>query len=468
MTDTAPGSPPELGVVPDPNAQLRQPSLTRNSAARFLADIAGLVFGVISGVITARGLGPTGKGLFSTLTLLASILMWVCCMGLGDAAIVMVGQKRATIQQALSVTITAGLCLSCLGAALLWGSAILAFENDWGEVRTAAIIACGALPISVLGTQLGFLLSAQERVVAHSAVAATTAVMTSVGLILFIGLIPLSIAGGIVANLVGAGAGLGLAWWCLRRSGLSFRPRFDRGYLFPALRYGMSVAVSYVVTLMFLRVDLLLTYSLAGPRAAGHYSVALALSGLVSLLPVAISSGTFPRLTAVDEVRAQQLVAQASRYGVAAALTAGLILLAAVPVGVPVLFGRAFAPAVGPALILLVSSILWSSQWVLSRAHAARGQPGLLLGSFLLGLVVMCGMDFFLIPRFGITGTALAAVAGPAFGLLLCLFSYHRSPSWTLPLSAYFPRARDFRGLITQSLQLLPVKRGDAMQPGDR
>src|ERR671926_1037580 len=99
MGDTTPGS-SELGVTTGLDEQ-RLPSLKRNSAARFLADAAGLVFGIISGVITARALGPTGKGLFSSLTLLSGILVWVCCMGLGDAAIVMVGQKKATVQQAL-------------------------------------------------------------------------------------------------------------------------------------------------------------------------------------------------------------------------------------------------------------------------------------------------------------------------------------------------------------------------------
>lgn len=460
MTDVTPEPPSDLGIAVVGEPAVKLPSLTRGSAARFFADASGLVFGLVSGVIAARGLGPEGKGLFSSLTLLTGIMLWVCSLGLGDAAIVMVGQGKATVQKALSVTVTAVLALSLAGMVLLWAASIVAFRNDWHEVRTAAALACFVLPLLVLGNNLGFLLSAQERVVAHSAVSGTTAVMTSVGLLLFVGLVPLSIAGGVLANGLGAGAGLVLAAWLLRRSGLSFRPRLDRQYLAVAVRYGVSVAVSYVVTIMFQRIDLLLTYALAGPGAAGQYSVALALSMLVALLPTAISAATFPRLAKMDQVEADQLTAQACRYGFAAALSAGLVLVATVPVAVPLLFGRAFAPSVGPTLILLAGGVLWSNQWLLCRAAAARGRPGLLLRSFVLGLSIMCGLDYVLIPRLGITGGALAAVAGPAAGLALCLVSYHRSRSWNVPLRSMVPRAGDFRAFVVHFLALLPFRGG--------
>lgn len=259
--------------------------------------------------------------------------------------------------------------------------------------------------------------------------------------------------------MVGSGSGMALAWWLLRRTGLSFRLRLDRSYLAPALRYGASVAVSYVVTVMLLRVDVLLTYALDGPTSAGHYSVSLALAALVGLLPLAISAGTFPRLAKMTDADAKELTAQACRYGAAAGIAVALGLLVAVPVALPLLFGTAYRPAVVPALILLPGSIFWSVQWILCRAAAARGRPGLLLKSFLLGLAVMSGLDLLLIPVAGITGAALAGVAGPFAGLLLCLWSYHRSPVWSGDLPALVPRFADFNAFARRSLQLVPFRK---------
>lgn len=438
---------------------VQQPSLTRQSFSRFLADVTGLLFAILSAVVAARALGPTGKGLFSSVTLLAGILFSICSLGLGDAAVVLVGQKKATVQEAVSATIAASFLLSAVGAALLWGAALLAFGDNWEQVRSAVFLACAGLPITLLLYNLGYLLFCQDRVSAHSAVVAITSVATSLALVLFVGIVNLSIAGGILANGVGALVGLLLAWWLLHRTGLSFRPRFDVAYLGPAARYGAFIAVSSVVTVMVLRVDMLLTYALAGPEPAGYYSVALTLSALVGLLPVAISTATFSRLTKVDEGTAKDLAAQACRYGAAAALTVAAALAVAVPFTLPLLFGREFRPAVAPTLVLLPGGVFWSVQWILCRSAAARGRPGLLLQSFFLALAVMLGMDLFLIPRLGILGAALSAVVGPAAGLGLCLISYHRSPVWSIRPRSLVPRIADFRVVVTQSVQLVRFPR---------
>ncbi|HEV2070008.1 MAG TPA: oligosaccharide flippase family protein [Acidimicrobiales bacterium] len=453
MADFNSELPLEMELAPGAS---RPPSLSRQSASRFLADTAGLVFAVLSGVVVARSLGPTGKGLFSSLTLLAGIVLWICSLGLGDAAVVMVGQKKASMQQALSATMGAAFLLSAVGAALVWAAALFAFGQNWDEVRSAAGIACVGLPLGLLVYNLGHLLIAQERVAAQSAVIAVTAVVTSLALVLFVAIVDLSVAGGVIANGVGSIAGLVVAWRLLRRSGLSFRPRFDLAYLVPAARYGVSVAFSYVLTVMLLRVDMLLTYALAGSEAAGQYSVALSLSALVGLLPVAISAATFPRLARIDEATAKELTAQSCRYGAAAALSVAVAFLVIVPVAVPLLFGPAFRPAVVPTLILLPSGVFWSAQWILCRSAAARGWPGLLLRTFLLSLLVMCGLDLLLIPWLGTVGAALSAVAGPAAGLAWCLVSYRRSPAWSLRLGSLVPRIGDFRAFASQSLQLLP------------
>jgi Na+-driven multidrug efflux pump len=84
--------------------------------------------------------------------------------------------------------------------------------------------------------------------------------------------------------------------------------------------------------------------------------------------------------------------------------------------------------------------------------------------SFGLGLLVMCASDYLLIPSFGITGAAIGAFVAPAVGTTYCLYYYHRSEFWALPLRVLVPRPSDFRAFVEESLQLLPLRRprGDA------
>ncbi len=464
MADQAGGLASE--VVFDPAAEgevVRQgDSLRRSSVARFLADSSALVFGVLGGVITARWLGPSGKGLFSSLTFLAALVMQAGSLGLGDAAIVMVGQRKARLQEAVSVTVALTLCSAAVGTVVFWSGAMVWFRHDLDAVRSAILVASLGFPVSLFGYVLSFMLSARHMLVANSLVLGTTSAATALGLVLFVAVVPLGITGGAIAGVFGAGAGMAVGFVLLTRAGLSLRPRWDREYVGAALRYGISVEASYLVTVMFLRVDLLFAYALAGSAAAGQYSVALTISALVALLPIAMSHATFPRLANVGNAEANELTGQVCRYGVAAAVIAATVLGLATPVAVPLLFGRDFLPAVPPTLILLAGGVLWATQWIVCRAAAARGRPGLLLRSFGLGLVVMVALDYLLIPRIGITGAALAAVAGPATGLVLALVGYHRSSWWERPLTVFVPRATDFRAFSRECLSMLPLPRAGA------
>ena len=412
--------------------------------------------GVAAGVITARSLGPDGKGLFSSVTFLAGLVMQVVSVGLGDASIVLIGQRKATIQKAVSATLAAGLCASVIGMGLYWVVALLAFRQDWADVRSAALIAALGIPVLLLTYLLGFLLTAQERIVAASVVNGVISTFTTLGVALLVALVPLSVAGGTLGTVLGPAAGLLLAAVLLSRRGLSLAPRWDGAYLRAAVRFGIPVEASYVLTIMFLRVDLLFTYVLAGAGPAGHYSVALTISSMVGLLPIAISYASFPRLAYLDRQSAMALTAQTCRTALAATVTAAAVVLLLVPVAIPLLFGSDFRPAIVPTMVLVPGSVAASITWLLCRAEAARGRPALLVTAFGVGLFVMCGFDFAFIPWLGINGGAFAGVLGPAASLAVCAVSYQRSSQWILPLSQLLPRAHDFKELWVQGRAMLP------------
>jgi O-antigen/teichoic acid export membrane protein len=433
-------------------------SLAGNSLARFIADSVGLVFGMIAGVITARWLGPTAKGMLSTLTFLSGLFMQACCMGLGDAAVVLVGQKRASIQEALSATLIAILISATLGMAGLWTVCAAQFRADMPAISVSVLVACAGLPVTVYSNVLSHILNVQEQIVATSAVLIITAGLSMVGTWLFIVLIPLSVLGGVLAGLLGSTVGLATLVILLTRRGLWVCPRWNTRYLLPALRYGVSLQAAYLLMVMSARADLILVYSLAGQAAAGQYSVALTFGVLVSLLPFALSYAAFPRLAHLEDAEAFALTTHLCRCGFASALLTGIIVLFAVPLAIPLLFGQAYRPAIWPAEILLLGGIFGSGQWLLCRASAARGSPALLFLSFGASLTAMCALDYLLIPQSGIVGAAAAAAAGPALGLVICLLWYRRFGRHGRRTMAFMPTAGDFRYLALLPLRLLGLR----------
>jgi hypothetical protein len=80
--------------------------------------------------------------------------------------------------------------------------------------------------------------------------------------------------------------------------------------------------------------------------------------------------------------------------------------------------------------------------------------------SFALSTVVMVIGDLALIPSFGLTGAACAAVAGSFAGALICVLGYRRSEG--IRLSEVLPRSRDLASLARIALGLLPRRKDPA------
>ncbi|HEV2058606.1 MAG TPA: hypothetical protein VGR11_04555, partial [Solirubrobacteraceae bacterium] len=76
--------------------------LARSATVRFTADATGIVIGALTTLLMARVLGPSGVGTFAALTFITMLVVQVGTLGLGDAAVVWVGQGKATLQEALS------------------------------------------------------------------------------------------------------------------------------------------------------------------------------------------------------------------------------------------------------------------------------------------------------------------------------------------------------------------------------
>jgi O-antigen/teichoic acid export membrane protein len=440
-------------------------SLARNSLARLSADVSGLVFGLIAGVLTARWLGPSGKGSLSALTFLGSLFLHACCVGLGDAAIVLVGQKRASLQEALSASVAVALVTATAGMAVFAAVCAVQFRSEWAAMSGAVLAASLSLPVGVLANISSRVLGAQERIVSTSAALFFTSGATTLGVWLFVSVLPLSVLGGVLAGLLGSAVGLAITASLLARDGLSFRPRWHGRYLAAALRYGSGVQLSHLLVLAASRVDLLLVYMLAGQEAAGHYSVALTLGGLPAMAPLALSHASFPRTANLDDREALALTARVFRCGMVAAVASGVGLAVVIPLLVPALFGPAYAPSVGPALILLAGGAVTGGQVLLCRATAARGRPALLSVSFGTSLAVMCALDFALIPAFGTYGAAAAAAAGPAAGLGVCLYAYATARSGALRLRDLVPTFADLALLAALPGRLVWGGRGRPSGP---
>src|SRR4051794_31752472 len=171
---------------PEALAGERAPSLRRNSMARMASDVSALAIGMGAAVITARWLGPADKGIFLTLTFVTAIGALLATLGLGDAAIVELNQRRTPFQDVLGASLAA-LLIGCLAAVLI-AAALLAlqFADIWDQVAWPVAVSVAGMVPAAASTVLSGVLNASERVVLTSAVALLTGVVSTGLLVLLV------------------------------------------------------------------------------------------------------------------------------------------------------------------------------------------------------------------------------------------------------------------------------------------
>ena len=409
---------------------------------RLVSDGSGVLLGTIASIVTARVLGPSGKGTLAALTFVSALVTQCCTLGLGDAAVVRVGQAKATAQQALSASLPAVALASLLGAAAVLAYSILQLPVGDPGIWAAVAVGCLSVVIGAVGQLLVFVVYAGRRVVAVSVLTIAMSVTAAASVVLFCVVFDLEVFGGMLAGLAAGVLGLTAATVMVTRAHLRLRPRIVPAYLRPALSFGLRAQLANVLAYSSARIDLLFVYALASHHDAGLYSVALTFGAITGFVAIALSFASFPPMAAMTDPEALELTARMARTATLLGTALAVLLALAGSTMIAILLGDAFGDALAPTIVLLFANVLWGVQWLLSRALAARGDPDLLVRSFSANLAAMAAADAVLIPLAGAVGAAVGALIAAVVGLWVCLRAYQRRD---VHYASFVPRRADLQ-----------------------
>jgi len=174
--------------------------------------------------------------------------------------------------------------------------------------------------------------------------------------------------------------------------------------------YGGKVWAGGLSQAANLRLDQALLSALFPPVALGIYVTATSVSSLLSVLANSVQMVVTPTVAnrPVESERRAELQRLFRRFwGIN--ILAALALAAASPIMIPLLFGKAFASAVLPTVILIVGAMFIGAKDVLAGGAQALGDPWLGSRSEIIALVVTVVLLLALLPTLGIIGAALAS-----------------------------------------------------------
>lgn len=387
------------------------------------ANIAIQCANIACGIITARTLAPSGRGILAAIIMWPSFFGYVLTLGTPFSYIYYI-KKRPDLSRQLSgasiaLSLSSGLVGSIIGYFVIPHS-LSTYQR----------------PDIVLAQHLVFLAPAGLCAVTLTAQVQSAGSFREYNLFRFLS--PLSILVGLVvlrftgiltpkaAALVYLLAGVPVLLWLVVRVVKTCRPIFQD--LVPTagllLKYGTRAWGADILGTVANQVDRVLVVGMLAPSAMGLYIVAQSAAGLLAVIPNAVIPVILPRVAGKPLEEIVNLTGAAVRFAAALMTAAAIPMFFAGTFMLHLVYGSKFDGAGAILPFLIVESTLDGLTAVLAQAFMAAGFPGMM--TFLQGCGVLTAIPlmYLLIPRFGVRGAAGALMLATLCRFLFVISSF--------------------------------------------
>jgi O-antigen/teichoic acid export membrane protein len=376
------------------------------------AGVAQLAL-VVTGVVTARSLGPTDRGYLALVILVPIVLHIVGAIGLPRATTYFIASDPAqedTVIRAIRLPIVVqAAVLTLLQIAIF--SVLL--EGDPASVKWAGAAVVPLLWANLVEAYCKAVLQGERRYGAFNILRSASIIFYLVGVVLVAafgqaGLVQFAIAY-VVANVLSAAVTLAVVAAGRKSRPAPPTPVTRRSLLRFGLR-GYLVSLSPIGTF---RLDQALIGFLLPAQALGMYVVGLSFTNLPTFISRSIGMIAYPQVAAAPDARADEM----SRFfWFSIVLTGGVVVVLEIAAGwlVPLFFGDAFEEAVVLTRILLLGAFFDGARRVLTDTSSGEGRPGLGSIAELTSWLVLVPALIVLMPIWDEEGVAVATTISSA------------------------------------------------------
>lgn len=382
-----------------------------------------LTINMATGIITARMLGPQGRGEQAAIVMWPQTLAFAMTLGLPTALLynfkLRPQDKEKLFTAALLMGTGLGVLASLLGIFFLprWLT-----QYSLEVIRTAQWFMVTA-PVLLLATILGAALEAEGEFTFANQLRYLQPLMT---LVVLSGLVWAEVLTPLTAGLAYLLPNLPLLIWILAYLRRRFSPSWlELGSSCKRLiSYGLrSYGVDLLGTLSA-QIGQAMVVSLLTPADMGMYVIALSLSRMLDVLQSSIITVLLPKTAARPVKEIVKLTGRSARISLLLTLLATILIIILAPILLPLLYGQEFLKALLVLRILLIEVTIGGTLWVLAQAFMAAGRPGIVTILQSLGLGLSIPLLLFFIPMYGFVGAGLALLCSTIVRLICVLICY--------------------------------------------
>ena len=377
---------------------------------------------LVSGVVTARALGPSGRGVTVALTTLSQLAGFLFAMGVAQSLSYYIARRPADGPALFTTWVLMLVPLTVLAIAVAELLLPVIFTGPGGEQAVTIGRWFLVTIVVVVGLELnyGLLLGVQDFLVYNVLRFAQPAVI-AIALVLLWILDLLTVESALISATAGAALllGLGLAR-SVRRVGLG---RFDLRLGLRTLWYGVRGQGNTVASNLNARLDVAMLPAFVSTASVGLYSVATNLSLIVHQMANTFAGLVLPAAAHEPERGPLKVVGSLYATLVVTAVLAAVLALFARPL-IGFVYGDPFRDAAEPLLLLLPGAVLFAGSSILSAGLYAAERPFTATVTQLLGMAVTVIGLFAFLRTGGVTAAALVSSVAYATVFFATLVAY--------------------------------------------
>ncbi len=343
----------------------------RGLPSSLILNFSTTAFGLLSGILLARGLGPEGRGEVTQIMYWAQFIFGLSHLSIGEA--LLISSKEETTSKALFRQAIITALITSIPQAVTCGIVILFYPSQMTReaASLAALYAITYIPLMTIFVYCSALIQADLQLVKFNMA------RTAIGAIYTAGLCALVLTNQlheVTATLCSMASILvGTAYVVnetrSRRSGQQSKKSSTKSLLKIATPFHITTSL---ITLNS-QIDRVFVVALFPTIQVGQYIVAwTAGSGIAGVVSQAVHTITFPSVASESSAtKRYQLAKRAILLTLALSGTLGLASILLMPKLIPLLFGQGFSDAITTAQILTIGWIAVSLRQVASRIAKA-------------------------------------------------------------------------------------------------
>ncbi|HBB98981.1 MAG TPA: hypothetical protein DC054_26690 [Blastocatellia bacterium] len=430
--------------------------IIRSAKSILVTDVGITMCSVVTSLVGARALGPSGRGDLLIVTLWPIVIALLAELGLPNSYRYWMAKEPERCSRLFSNAVIYSFVVGAIS--MLIGNLIVShlIGERSPQVMLLVHIYMINIPAVIFLNLMRGLLEGTRR---FGWAGAARMIFFAVQAVGFGGLWlagHLTVASASVVMIASQLSSMVLAFVAVRKQ---LQPKWQPSWseFKNSMHYGLRDYAGGVADYTTLRLDQLMLGAMAASSAMGLYVIAVRLSELTTYAAGAVADALMPEMARSRKGDGSEaLLARSLRLTIYANVIVLIPLWLVAPKMLGLLFGASFVPAASAFRWLLVAAVVWSASAIIIRGLQGFGHPGLTTIARFASAAVTGAVLLVLIPRMGITGAAIASLIGYAVLLVVALIAlvYRRE----LGLWQYLcPQRRDIpmaklRSLASSSL----------------